>query len=429
MKLSDNGVELLKEFESLRLTPYKALPSEPYYTIGYGHYGTDVTADMRITIAQAEAYLRQDVGTAEAAVNKYCAALGLNQNQYDALVSFTYNCGAGNLQKLVKDRTKAQIAAALSDYCHAGGKVVAGLVRRRKREQELFNTPTEGASNIESEGGNMSKAQQAVDFAVAVAKDDTHGYDQIDRWGNPNYDCSGLVITAYERAGVHVKTNGATYTGNMRKVFLKTGFTDVISKVNVKTGAGLQVGDVLLHQSKHTALYIGGGQIVHASINEKGTATGGKSGDQTGKEICTRSYYNHPWDSVLRFTGDGQRMAAGFNAVGTVTVTGDSVNVRTGGGKSHQIIAVAHKGDVLQYDGTQQNGWYHVSINGVAGYISNNYSKPNAAQVAGFAKKVICTGNGVRIRKGGGTGCAILLTVNKGAVMYGTAQSKTAGIM
>ena len=292
--------------------------------------------------------------------------------------------------------------------------------KKRASYGQTYYDKYAGAGNTqkqetESEGESMSKAQQAVNFAVAVAKDNTHGYDQVDRWGNPNYDCSGLVITAYEHAGVPVKTNGATYTGNMHKVFLKTGFTDIIGKVNVAKGTGLEVGDVLLHQGKHTALYIGGGQIVHASINEKGTATGGKSGDQTGHEICTRSYYNHPWDSVLRYTQDTAAVA-GFNAVGTVTVTGSAVNVRKGGGTSYGVIAVAHKGDVLQYDGTQQNGWYHVTINGVTGYISNNYSKPNTA--AGFTKKVTCTGNGVRICKGGGTGYAILISVNKGTVMY-----------
>ena len=91
----------------------------------------------------------------------------------------------------------------------------------------------------------------------------------------------------------------------MKKVFLANGFTDVISEVNVANGAGLQRGDVLLKEGSHTAIYIGNGQLVHASINEKGTVTGGKVGDQTGKEICTRSYYNKPWNSVLRYQEAG----------------------------------------------------------------------------------------------------------------------------
>lgn len=268
----------------------------------------------------------------------------------------------------------------------------------------------------EREAGEMgAKAQKAVNYAVAIARDDSHGYDQVDRWGKPNFDCSGLVITAYEKAGVPVKTNGATYTGNMRKVFLKTGFTDVTSKVNLKTTAGMKVGDVLLTEGKHTALYTGNGQLVHASINEKGKATGGATGDQTQKEICVRPYYNYPWGCVLRLS-EPDTSAADFKSVGTVTVTGGAVNVRTGGSTAYKVIAVAKKGDVLQYDGTQQNGWYHVLINGVAGYISNNYSKLNTA--AGFTRKVTCNANGVRIRKGGSTDTAILTTVRKGTVMY-----------
>jgi len=145
--------------------------------------------------------------------------------------------------------------------------------------------------------------QKAIDYAVGIAKDNSHGYSQgSTRWGNPDFDCSALVISAWETAGVKVKTAGATYTGNMRKVFLKNGFTDVVKSVNLRTGVGLQVGDVLLHEGKHTAMYIGNKQIVHAAINEKGKIVGGKPGDQTGKEIWVRSYYNHPWKSVLRFT-------------------------------------------------------------------------------------------------------------------------------
>lgn len=147
----------------------------------------------------------------------------------------------------------------------------------------------------------MSKIQLAVAFAVAIAKDESHGYDQLHRSGNPNFDCSSLVIAAWENAGVKVKSAGASYTGNMRTAFLSCKFVDVFGKVNVKTGEGLLPGDVLLHEGHHTALYIGNKQLVHASINELGKIVGGLSGDQTGKEICVRSYYNHPWNSVLRY--------------------------------------------------------------------------------------------------------------------------------
>ena len=87
----------------------------------------------------------------------------------------------------------------------------------------------------------------------------------------------------------------------MLSVFLKCGFVDVTSSVNLATGAGLKRGDVLLNTSHHTAMYCGGGREVEASINEKGTATGGKPGDQTGREFLIRSYRNYPWNHVLRY--------------------------------------------------------------------------------------------------------------------------------
>lgn len=150
----------------------------------------------------------------------------------------------------------------------------------------------------------MSKVESAVVWALGIAYDESHGYDQINRWGK-DYDCSSLVISAFEQAGIPVKTKGATYTGNMYYVFTKCGFTDVTDKVNVKTGAGLQRGDVLLVHNKnrqHTAIYCGGMKEVEASINENGKTTGGKTGDQTGKEILVRSYRTDIWTTVLRYT-------------------------------------------------------------------------------------------------------------------------------
>lgn len=148
----------------------------------------------------------------------------------------------------------------------------------------------------------MNCIEKAIDFMEKTAKDDTHGYSQINRWGNPDFDCSALVITAWENAGVLVKTAGATYTGNMLSAFLKCGFSDVTAKVNKTTGDGLQRGDVLLNTGKHTAMYCGNGLEVEASIDEKGGITGKTKGDNTGKEILIRSYRNYPWTHILRYT-------------------------------------------------------------------------------------------------------------------------------
>lgn len=150
---------------------------------------------------------------------------------------------------------------------------------------------------------------KAVTWALATAEDPSHGYDQAYRWG-PNYDCSSFVISAWEAAGVPVRSSGASYTGNMRAVFLRCGFADVTGKINLATGSGLEKGDVLLrhdysNDNGHTELFIGGGKVVKASINEFGGVTGGQSGDQNGREIYVGGYYNSPWNCVLRYaTGD-----------------------------------------------------------------------------------------------------------------------------
>lgn len=147
----------------------------------------------------------------------------------------------------------------------------------------------------------MSKTEEATKLMEQIANDDTHGYDQTNRWG-ADYDCSSLVITCWENVGIKVKTAGATYTGNMYNAFIKCGFKDVTTKVNLVNAVGLQRGDVLLNKKHHVAMYCGNNKEVEASINEKGTAKGGKTGDQTGKEILIRSYRNYPWDCVLRYT-------------------------------------------------------------------------------------------------------------------------------
>ena len=131
-------------------------------------------------------------------------------------------------------------------------------------------------------------------WALRTASDNSHGYDQDYRWG-PNYDCSSFVITALKKTGLNV--GSAYYTGNMRSTLTQLGWRWL------PMGTKLKRGDILLNEVHHTALYTGTKQVVEAECNENGGITGGQSGDQTGYEIRVRSYYDFPWNGILRFKG------------------------------------------------------------------------------------------------------------------------------
>ena len=137
MKTSQRGINLIKQFEGVRLTAYKCPAG--VYTIGYGHT-RGVKRGMRITEEEASSYLTADLLNSEKAVERYDSVYHWNQNEFDALVSFTFNCGAANLRSLLRNgrRNRSQIAATLPLYRKAGGKVLKGLERRRAAEKALF---------------------------------------------------------------------------------------------------------------------------------------------------------------------------------------------------------------------------------------------------------------------------------------------------
>ena len=172
MKISETGLNLIKQFEGCHLTAYKDPVGIP--TIGYGHT-KGVKLGQKITQAQADEYLKQDVASAEKAVSKY--KYNYNQNQFDALVSFTYNCGSGNLKQITNNgnRTLEQISARLPNYNKASGKVLTGLVRRRAAEKKLFDTPVK---NSGSEAAAQSyykkytgKSMSLVDALASIGVD------------------------------------------------------------------------------------------------------------------------------------------------------------------------------------------------------------------------------------------------------------------
>jgi lysozyme len=145
-KLSQKGLDLIKSFEGLSLKPYVCAGG--INTIGYGNTyymnGKKVTLqDPKITVLQAEELLRNSLSTYEKAVDSFCRD-DISQSQFDALASFCYNVGTGNLQKstLIKkvnaNPQDTTIRAEFMKWNKAAGKVLLGLTRRRTAEANLY---------------------------------------------------------------------------------------------------------------------------------------------------------------------------------------------------------------------------------------------------------------------------------------------------
>lgn len=160
MNISERGLNLIKSYEGCRLSSYKC-PSNKW-TIGWGRT-SGVYEGMVITQAQADQFLFEDVQRFVNAVNQYQSRFNFNQNEYDALVSFTYNCGEGSLQAVMSCcNTKQEIAEECKLYNRSStGQVLAGLVRRREEEYKLFMS---GANNNTNNNDGYSYAEKGEYF-------------------------------------------------------------------------------------------------------------------------------------------------------------------------------------------------------------------------------------------------------------------------
>lgn len=148
MKISENGIELIKEFEGYKSEAYQC--TSGIWTIGYGHT-KNVQKNDTCSVEEATEFLKQDVEIAERAINQL-VKVELNQNQFDALVSFVFNIGVGN-----KVSKKGFAGSTMLAFLNAGhfplaagqfdrwvyskSEISKGLVKRRKKEKELFLKP------------------------------------------------------------------------------------------------------------------------------------------------------------------------------------------------------------------------------------------------------------------------------------------------
>lgn len=308
MKISEQGIVLIKSFESCKLTAYKALSTEEHYTIGWGHYGADVKAGQTISQDEADALFLTDLQRFVKYTNTYTKNLILNQNQFDALVSFCYNCGPGTLKKLVNGRSVEEIAEHITDsaYTKSKGKVLNGLVRRRKTEKELFCRGSEvksmaikvGSARIDENGKlaggkagdqtgkevstqpyyvhskgwylirpkSVEDANKLASSMLAACENDNIGYDQNERLGiitqikkygsmakiavKTEADCGTLVRGCCIEAGFDP---GNFNTANEAACLEKTGKFE--KKVAVTTSTIIYNGDVLVTKTKgHTVI-------------------------------------------------------------------------------------------------------------------------------------------------------------------------------
>lgn len=219
-RIGQAGLALIKQYEGCRLAAYKC--SAGVWTIGYGHTA-GVHSGMTITQAQADAYLQQDIAKFEGYVNNPAyvpITANLIQNQFDALVSFAFNLGAGNLRKLCKGRTAAQIALAMPSYNKAAGKVLAGLTRREKQSR-LFNkavsctgttaatttsTNTEDYNMKTIKKGSKGNAVKVWQIIIGAAADGNFGSGterMTKTWqGNHGLTADGIVGAKSWKAGL-----------------------------------------------------------------------------------------------------------------------------------------------------------------------------------------------------------------------------------
>ena len=218
-KIGQAGLALIKQFEGCRLAAYQC--SAGVWTIGYGHTAS-VHKGMKITQAQAEEYLKHDVAKVEKYVNNpsYVPFTDkLNQNQFDALVSFAFNLGQGNVKKLCTGRVMNQIPSAMQQYCKAAGKTLPGLQRRRKAEAALYNKKVESCTGV-----TITTVKESEDYSMNTIKKGSKG-KSVKVWQ--------III------GTTADGNFGSGTENMTKTWQKNhGLTvdGIVGKNSWKTG-------------------------------------------------------------------------------------------------------------------------------------------------------------------------------------------------
>ena len=246
MSISQRGIDLIKSFEGFRGKAYKALSTEKYYTIGYGHYGADVYEGMTITKEEAERLLRSDLVKYTGYVNTFLNTYNItvNQNQFDALTSFTYN--VGNVWKNqdfslkrylingINNYSADQITTAFRNWNKSGGKVIPGLTRRREAEAKLF---LEGVGQVTCNCSDSYAGDYACTASSSLTIRSGHGtgYSKV---GSIPHGAT-VYVSKGNGAWAHVSYNGMNgyasmdYLQKQNQVKAPSGYNISLSATSV----------------------------------------------------------------------------------------------------------------------------------------------------------------------------------------------------
>ena len=261
MNISERGLNLIKSYEGCRLSSYKC-PSNKW-TIGWGRT-SGVYEGMVITQAQADQFLFEDVQRFVNAVNQYQVRFNFNQNQFDALTSFAYNCGEGSLAAVMSCcNTKKEIAEECKLYNKSSdGQILNGLVRRREEEYNLFMSGEYvDATSNDNVNSVESHIVAAGDTLSTIATRYNTTYQELAKINNiadPNSIYVGQII---KLKGSNENTN-KTYT-------VQSG--DTLSGIAAKFGTTYQSLASINGIADPNTIYVG--QVLKIDGNANNEAT------------------------------------------------------------------------------------------------------------------------------------------------------------
>ena len=214
--------------------------------------------------------------------------------------------------------------------------------------------------------------ERAVQWAIDTADDDSHGYSQANRWGNPDYDCASFVISAFRSVGFELKN--AVHCGNMKQPFIDEGFVWIpSSQIDLSTSKYLKRGDILLNTRSHTEIYIGDNMQVGAHEGTYDDYDLNDPGDSTGREICPVKYNNWSnWEGILRYNaedpidiGDSFYATIINNSTGKAVTNDSDENCEK---RNATIRSVSGEKNQIWFFEKRENGTYRISsaFNGLA---------------------------------------------------------------